>query len=808
VKVLQRKTDFIKIEKKWQHIWEEQGTYEYDWEENIRPRYSIDTPPPYPSGDFHMGNVLNWTYFDVRARYKRMQGFNVHFPQGWDCHGLPTEVAVEKAYNIRRSDLPPDKFRILCEKWIEQYIGKMKEAIKQLGCSVDWSLEYRTMDPDYIRKIQLSFLKLFDKNLIYKAQHPINWCPRCETAIADAEVERLERTGRIYTVAFQAENEELQIATTRPEYLPACVAIGINPKDERYNWLIGTKAKVPLSEHEVSIISDEEVDTDFGTGIMMICTYGDKADVVAVARYGLPVIDLIDEKGTTTAKAGKYSEMALGEARKAIIKDLKEKGLLKGDEPLQQEIGICWRCDTPIEIVSTNQWFLRTISLTAKVVETANRITWYPEWMKYRLIDWATSLDWDWVLSRQRVFATPVPAWYCTKCGLIRLAKPEELPVDPKITSPTGKCRCGCSDYVPDTDVMDTWFDSSLTCAIHAGWPDREDWRKLFPASVHPSGHDIIRTWAYYLMVRHLALFEETAYDSVLINGMVLGEDGRKMSKSLGNFVASPDVFDKYGADATRQWATSGGSTGTDIPFRWEDVEYGLRFMRKLWNACRFTSMRLEGYDVERKTTPELIDKWILSKLQKVIKKTTESMEKCEFMNASEATRNFIWHVLCDHYLEAAKHRLYGEGDQKTAAQETLYYAMKVILKLMAPITPHLSEEIYNIMYSEEKGDSIHNSDWPKTDKTLLNPEIEEIGDKIIAIISSIRKHKNRIGISLNAEIQNIIIFSTEEKTLHVLEKGIIDIAETLKAKKVKTQIGGGEHEIEGYSDLSFNIII
>jgi valyl-tRNA synthetase len=285
------------------------------------------------------------------------------------------------------------------------------------------------------------------------------------------------------------------------------------------------------------------------------------------------------------------------------------------------------------------------------------------------------------VLSRQRVFATLVPAWYCKECGEIHLAEPEELPVDPKVTQPKGKCsKCGFTEFVPDRDVMDTWFDSSLTCAIHAGWPDRPDWRNLFPASIHPSGQDIIRTWAYYLMVRHLALFEETAYNSVLINGMVLGADGRKMSKSLGNFVTTPEVFGKYGADAARQWAAAGGSTGTDIPFRWQDVEYGRRFMTKLWNACKFTSMRLEDYKQLNDTELQLLDKWLLTKLEKTIKTSTEAMENCEFMNATEAVRNFTWHTLCDDYLEAVKHRLYGEGEKKSAAQLTLNDTVKTTL--------------------------------------------------------------------------------------------------------------------------------
>jgi len=807
MKRLPRKIDFLEIEEKWERLWEERGVHRYDWDDDTRPRYSVDTPPPYPSGDFHMGNVLNWTYFDMRARYKRMRGYNVHFPQGWDCHGLPTEVAVEKAHKIRRSDLPPDEFRKLCEEWIEQYIGVMKEGVIRLGCSVDWSLEYRTMEPDYMRKVQLSFLKLYEMGMIYKGEHPINWCPRCETAIADAEVEREKRTGKIYTVAFGVDGEDLLIATTRPEYIPACVAVGVHPEDDRFNHLIGKEAALPLSDRKVPIIADDAVDPQFGTGTMMICTYGDKADVVAVARYKLQVIKLIDGMGRMTAASGKYEGMGIEEAREAIVADLDAAGLLMKTESLAQEVGICWRCDTPIEIVTTDQWFMRTMSLADEVVKTAREIDWFPDWMRYRLIDWAQSLDWDWVLSRQRVFATPIPVWFCRNCGDMRIAKPEELPADPRVSLPSGSCQaCGGTEWEPETDVFDTWFDSSLTCAIHAGWPDREDWRNLFPASVHPSGHDIIRTWAYYLMVRHLALFGETAYDSVLINGMVLGSDGRKMSKSLGNFVATPEVFKKYGADASRQWAATGGSTGTDIPFRWADVEYGWRFMRKLWNACRFASIQLEGYDVGAEAHPELLDRWILSKLEGVVKRATEEFEDCRFMSAVEATRNFVWHVFCDHYLEAVKHRLYAGGEEKASAQATLYYAVRRILQLLAPVMPHLTEEIYSAMYTEDESDSIHLSGWPKADESRIDGEAEKRGDLLIAVIRDIRREKNRLGIPLNNILDGLTIYSASPEESETIALGLEDISATVKADDVEMIEGKeGEFEVEGYPEVSFS---
>jgi valyl-tRNA synthetase len=804
--VLPKKIDFLEVEEKWQRCWEEEGIHRYDWDDTSRPVYSVDTPPPYPSGDFHMGNVLNWTYFDIRARYKRMRGYNVLFPQGWDCHGLPTEVAVEKAKKVRKSEVPPDVFRRMCEEWIEQYIAKMKTAVQRLGISIDWTTEYRTMEPQYLRKVQLSFLKLYEKDMIYKGEHPINWCPRCETAIADAEVEHDHKQGKIYTIPFQVPGGELLIATTRPVYLPACVALGVHPADKRYSKLIGKKAKVPVSGQEVPIIGNDEVDPTFGTGAMMICTYGDKADVVAVARFNLPVVNLIDGKGVLLPVAGKYAGMRIQDGQKAMVKDMREAGLIREEKNLDQEVGLCWRCDTPIEVVNARQWFMRTISLTEKVVETARRITWYPDWMRQRLIDWATGLDWDWVLSRQRVFATPVPAWYCKNCGKIRLAKPEELPVDPKVTTIHDRCECGSTEYVPDTDVMDTWFDSSLTCAIHAGWPDRPGWRRQFPASVHPSGQDIIRTWAYYLMVRHLALFDETPFDSVLINGMVLGADGRKMSKSLGNFVSTPEVFGKYGCDAPRQWAAAGGSTGTDIPFRWEDVEYGGRFMRKLWNACRFASMRLEDYDPAADAEPQLLDRWITSRLQRTIKRATEAMEDCDFMNATEAARNFIWHTFCDDYLEAAKTRLYEGGEGKIAAQHTLHATVGPMLKLMAPIIPHLTDEIWRTMYDPDT--SINVSPWPTYNEELVDGEAERAGDMVIAAISEIRREKNRAGVSLNAPLRRVEIRAPGEQ-LSLLRLGERDIVDTLKIEELVLAEGGGDGlKVEGYPDIVFTLTV
>jgi valyl-tRNA synthetase len=818
MKPLPKEFDILAIERRWQKLWEDWGIYRFDWNDYSRPTFSIDTPPPYPSGEFHMGNVLNWTYFDIVARYKRMRGYNVFFPQGWDCHGLGIEVQVEREHNIRKRDLPPDKFRSLCMQLVEKYIAMMKEGIIRLGCSVDWTTEYRTMNPDYWRRTQLSFIILYKKGYIYQGTHPVNWCPRCETAIADAEVDYEEREGKLHYIRFPLEGGggHLLIATTRPEFIPACVAVAVNPVDTRYNQYIGKRIKVPLVNRSVEIIQDDAVDPSFGTGVVMICTYGDKEDVRTVKRHNLPVITILTENGLINENGGKYEGLTVEEAKKAIVEDLKAAGLLEKIETIRQEIGVCNRCETPIEILERKQWFMKTRILTDRVEKEAHEIVWYPDYMKYRLIDWARSLDWDWVISRQRVFATPIPIWYCKSCGETIVADESWVPIDPKLEKPRIEAcpKCRCRDFIPETDVLDTWMDSSITCAVHAGWPDRQDWRRLFPADLHPSGVDIIRTWAYYLMVRHLALFDEKPYKSCLINGMVLGADGRKMSKSLKNYVATPEVLEKHGADAARQWAAAGGATGSDIPFRWPDVEYGRRFLTKLWNAARFVSTQLQDYKPsgEHKFELQLLDRWILSKAEKLTGRVSEAFEKCQFNIAVEEVRNFAWHVFCDQYIEAVKDRLYkpelyGEAKRK-AAQHTLYTVLYRIIQLLAPITPHITEEIYQHMYAEHVGKkSIHITPWPEADPAKIDEEAEKAGDLLAALIAEIRRDKAEKRKPLNASIKLVRVYAENAEHAKIIEKNREDVAGTCKISKLEVlpQKSEGEgRQVPQYPELSF----
>ncbi len=815
MKTLPKNIDFLAIEKKWQYEWEEWGIYHFDRSDRTKPTFSIDTPPPYPSGEFHMGNVLNWAYFDIIARYKRMQGFNVYFPQGWDCHGLQIERRVEKEYQVEKSEIPTSEFIDLCKRFIEKYINIMKTAINQLGCSIDWTTEYKTMNPDYWRRTQLSFIQLCKKGYIYQGTHPVNWCPSCETAIADAEVNYETHQGKLFHIKFPLEKDEhLTIATTRPELIPACVTVAVNPEDRRYGEYVDRKIRIPTTNRTVKIITDKMVDPKFGTGVVMICTYGDKADVKTVAKHKLPAIDVMTKDGKMNENTGKYKGLTILEAKKAIAADLKKQGLLIKVEPVKQEIGLCDRCDTPIEILKTKQWFMKTRKLTDKVEKIASTLQWYPDYMKARLIDWAKSLDWDWVISRQRVFGTPIPIWYCQECGEMMLAEKGWPPIDPKQENPKiEKCpKCDNDRFIPEKDVFDTWMDSSITCAVHAGWPDvsEKEWRRLFPADLHPSGTDIIRTWAYYLMVRHLALFDETPYKACLVNGMVLGRDGRKMSKSLGNYIATPDVFEKYGADTSRQWAAGGGTTGSDIPFRWPDVEYARRFLIKLWNASRFVSLLLKNYRPLKNPKLRLLDRWLLMKMNRAILGTTEALDKCQFNIALEQIRNFAWKDLCDNYIEAAKHRLYrGEtyGEEKRrAAQYTLYTALHCLLQLFAPIAPHITEEIYQTMFAEDLGHkSIHVSPWPQVREEEIDEKTIVKGDLLIAVIGEIRREKARKKLPLNTEVGELTVYAGSEENAETLQDCAEDISGTCKIGVLEILPHKGKGVIvEGFDEVSF----
>lgn len=804
-------------EAKWQRFWTDLKLYAFDRLDKDRPTYSIDTPPPYPSGDFHMGNALNWCYIDFVARYKKLRGFNVHFPQGWDCHGLPTEVRAEKAYKIRKRDVSVKEFKELCIKLTNEYIEKMKRAMKAMGFSMDWSLEYRTMDPSYYRATQLSFLVLYGKGYIYRGEHPVNWCPRCETAIAEAEVTYLERESELNYIIFGSGESRILIATTRPELLPACVAVAVNPNDERYKSRIETEVEVPLVGRKVKIIADGDVDPDFGTGVVMVCTFGDKTDVKWQKKYDLPDISLITEDGHINEAGGKYKGLSIKDARSSIITDLKGKDLVTKTDKIIQSTGACWRCDTPVEIISRMQWFMKTRPMIKDVLDWTEKVNWIPTFSKHRMTDWARSLDWDWVISRQRIFATPIPVWYCRNCGQVLVAEREWIPTDPRFEPPrAARCsRCSSSEFIGENDVMDTWMDSSITCPVHAGWPDDEEsMRRLFPADLQPNGLDIIRTWDYYLMVKNLALFQKAPYKTVLVNGMVRGADGRMMHKSFGNYVEAYEAISKYGADPLRQWAAGGAATGYDLPFNCSEVEYGKKFLTKLWNAARFALSNLKDFDMTD-SEPEPIDQWILSKLEILTISATEAYENFQFNTALDGIRKFTWHVFCDQYLEAVKHRLYSTNGsvakRRKAAQYALNRCLLRIIQLLAPICPHITEEIYQNTPSFKNGPrSIHLLPWPQPDSKMVNEKAERDGDVILALVSEIRRRKSEQQISLKAPVKSIQIYADKEylEAISRCREDIANIthADTLEVKPLAENTQG--KEIQNYPTIKIIINI
>ncbi len=795
----------FKNENKWENKWADENIYKFKGD-GTKPRYIIDTPPPYPTGSIHLGHVLNWVYIDMNARYRRLKGNDVLFTQGWDCHGLPTEVKVEQTHNIKKNDVSRSKFRKYCIELTTENIAKMKSQMKSLGFSQDWSREFITMTPEYMKKTQYSFLKMYDKGLIYQAIHPVNWCPRCETAIAFAEVEYSDNQTYLNYVNFppapdkhyedikssqklgcisDPSQEGVLIATTRPELMSACVGVVVHPEDERYKHLIGKYVEVPLSAQKVKIIADEDVDLEYGTGAVMVCTFGDKTDVNWVNKHNLETINIIDEKGKLTKAAGRYEGMTIQECKIKTIEDLDDEGYLIKKEKVDQNVGQCWRCKTPIEILVKKQWFVSVNQLINQVKQSAQEINWIPQHMKTRLLNWADSMEWDWCISRQRIFATPIPIWYCKNCGKITLPDIEDLPIDPTSDKPKKPCdNCGCAEFTPEEDVLDTWMDSSISPLAIAGWPNK-DYTNNFPANIRPQGHDIIRTWAFYTILRCIALEEEKPFKDIVINGMVFGQDGYKMSKSRGNVITPDEVIQKYGADPLRMWAAN-SIPGSDVAFDWKDIKHGYRFLRKFWNAFRFISHQL---DIE-KINPEqleIMDIWILSKLNQLNQKVDQAFDSYDYANTITSIEQFIWHDFCDEYIEAVKYRLYSDSSEnsKKSAKYTLKTVIETSLKLLSPIAPFFTEEIYQYLQPH----SIHTTTWPEIG--IIDENIIKKGDVAVEIIDEIRRFKSNSKIPLNAPLNEVNIFTSQ--LTDILSDFIKDIKGTLKIENLNIKEGKPE---------------
>ena len=788
--------DQIAIEKKWQKKWHDSQIYHFDFNSKKKP-YSIDVPPRYASGPLHAGHAVHYTHIDFAARYMRMKGYNVFFPLCFDVNGIPIEERVERKLGITRKDIDRHKFTKLCSDFANKNIKTMTDQFIILGESMDPSIYYQT-DAEYYRRLtQISFIELYQKNLIYKGKFPVNWCPRCMTAMADAEVTYTDRTTKLNNLKFYFKDEQsdqilkyhsigeddkgtyVEIATTRPEMLPSCQIVAVHPSDERASWLVGQKLIVPVFGKEVEIVEDEAVDPDFGSGVVMICTVGDKEDLNWVFKYKLPLEMSINEEGCMTEICGPYKDMKIVDARKKIIDDLKTKNILIKSEPLEQNVGVCWRCKTPVEYINAEQFFLKTTDFKKMVLKSSDDMRWYPEYMKVRLKEWVNSLEWDWVISRQRYFATPIPIWECRECGEIVIARVEDCYVDPTIDKPpVEKCPKCKGDLVGCEDVFDTWMDSSISPLYNTFWHrDEEKFKHLYPMSLRPQAHDIIRTWAFYTILRCNLLTDEKPFENIMMGGFILSEDGTPMHASLGNVIDPLEVIIKYGSDAFRCYAAS-CALGEDNAFRTKDVIRGTRLLRKLYNVEKFILNILEKENIP-KQKPDLIDidKWILSKYSMLVKKCTKLMDNFDYSQTMKEIEYFLWHELADHYIEMSKSLVYKKEDLESITY-TLFTIGLGMIKLFAVFFPHLTEELYHSYYKDFEGEkSIHLSSYPEV--VIHDKEAVTTGEIVKNYISNMRNMKSKRKIALNAPF-NVTATYSNKTNIEKLEKNKNLIISTL----------------------------
>tara|TARA_Y100000310_G_C20686469_1_gene819343 strand:- start:1491 stop:3836 length:2346 start_codon:yes stop_codon:yes gene_type:complete len=769
---LPKKYDFKEAEKKWLKYWEKEKVYKFEAKKG-KNVYAIDTPPPTVSGKMHIGHAFSYSQEDFMARYHRMNGC-VFYPFGTDDNGLPTERLVEKLKKVKSQDMSRKDFIALCLKTIKEIKEDFIFDWQRLGVSCDYDIYYSTIDATTQKVSQKAFLELFKRGEAYRKEFPTIWCPECQTAIAQAELEDKESGSLFTTVKFTAEGKDLLIATTRPELLGACVCIFVHPEDKRYKSLVGKKAQVPLFNHEVPILTDESADPEKGTGVLMVCSYGDKYDADAIQRFKLKSKTVLNQDGTLNIEP--YKGMKIKEARKNILANLKEKDLIVEQKSINHTVNVHDKCGTHIEFLETEQWFINVLKHRKKLIQLGEKINWYPSFMFKRYKNWVEGLDWDWSISRDRHFGIPIPVWYCKECNEVIVPTEKELPVDPlQIEKKCSKCG---KNAQPETKVLDTWATSSLTPQLASNLVKGN---VKIPFTLRPQAHDIIRTWAFYTITRSYLHENEIPWKDIAISGFVTLK-GQKMSKSKGNVINPVASMDQFGVDALRFWAAS-SKLGEDLDYQEKDLVTGQKTVTKLWNASKFAIMQLEDYKVKKEKL-EGFDAWMISKLQKTSKVCTDSFEVYDYAKCKSETEYFFWHTFCDNYLEIVKDRLYNpdkrEGSE--SAKYTLYTSLFSILKMFAPIMPYITEEIYQMYFkANEKDKSIHISAWPKYDSKLVNEKLEKVGNRLVEVISEVRKMKSSKSLSLKTPVKEIVLDMKEDEV-----KGFVDdLKAVTKAEKV-----------------------
>lgn len=749
--------------------------------------FTIVMPPPNVTGQLHMGHALDETMQDILIRFKRMQGYEALWQPGTDHAAIATEVKVIeklKEQGIDKNEIGREEFLKRAWEWKEEYGGKIINQLKKLGASADWDRERFTMDEGCSKAVQEVFIKLYEKGYIYKGSRIINWCPVCQTSISDAEVEHEDQDGFFWHINYPVVGEEgkfVEIATTRPETLLGDTAVAVNPEDERYKDLVGKMLKLPLTEREIPVVADEYVDKEFGTGCVKITPAHDPNDFEVGKRHNLPEINIMNDDATINELGGKYAGMDRYEARKAMVEDLKELGLLVKVVPHSHSVGTHDRCKTTVEPMIKPQWFVRMKEMGEAAIQTLQdgNLKFVPERFDKIYMHWLENIR-DWCISRQLWWGHRIPAYYCEECGETVVAgeMPEKCP------------KCGCTHLHQDEDTLDTWFSSALWPFSTLGWPENtEELDYFYPTDVLVTGYDIIFFWVIRMVFSGLEQTGKTPFHHVLIHGLVRDSQGRKMSKSLGNGIDPLEVIDKYGADALRLTLMTGNAPGNDMRFYWERVEASRNFANKVWNASRFIMMNLEKAEVPADIDLSVLtgaDKWILSKVNTLAKDVTENLDKYELGIAVQKVYDFIWEEFCDWYIEMVKPRLYSEEDTtKAAALWTLKTVLANALKLLHPYMPFITEEIFCTLCPEEE--SIMISSWPEFTEAWNFTADEEAVEMMKEAVRSIRNVRTGMNVPPSKKAK-VYVVSENEGVREVFENGKVFFASLGYASEVLVQ--------------------
>ena len=759
------------VEKRIYEMWQSHGCFKGVIDPDKKP-FSIVMPPPNVTGQLHMGHALDSTLQDILTRYKRMQGYAALWLPGTDHAGIATQIKVEEELRVKegltRYDLGREKFLDRVWEWKNKYGDRIVEQQKVLGASCDWDRSAFTMDETRAKSVRETFCELYEKGLIYKGSRIINWCPKCRTALSDAEVEYKDMPGSFWHIRYPIEDsdEEFIIATTRPETMLGDSGVAVHPDDERYKHLVGKNAILPLVGRKLPIVADEYVELGFGTGAVKMTPCHDPNDYEVGLRHNLEQILCIDEDAKII-NGGKYNGMDRYEARKAIVADLEEQGYLVKVEPYNHNVGCCYRCGTVVEPLTSPQWFVKMKPLAEAAIEVVKdgRIKFVPERFTKTYMNWMENVH-DWCISRQLWWGHRIPAWYCDDCGKITVSR----------TDPCECEHCHSKNIHQEEDVLDTWFSSALWPFSTMGWPDKTpELDYWYPTSVMVTGYDIIFFWVARMIFSGMEQMKKEPFHTVFIHGLVRDSQGRKMSKSLGNGIDPLEIAEKYGADALRFNLITGNSPGNDMRFYVEKCEAMRNFCNKIWNASRFVMMNLTVEDNHLPETLETEDKWILSKLNRVVKEVCDNMDSFELGVAAGKIYDFIWDDYCDWYIELTKPRLNGDDEAaKESAQRVLLYVLVEILKLLHPFMPFITEEIWQALPHE--GDALMMQSYPEYSEKLNFPEDEANFGMVMDAIKAVRARRSEMNVPPSRK-SHLIIVTEKAKAFTDGEKFICKLA-------------------------------